>query len=434
MHDFTNPSKRLRAQFSLFMERFVYPHLTKPQRKLAFDMTWGIIASGSVKLTEICRCSSPGQRLKTAECRVSEALSRLDAGPLWEKLASGLFAEFGIGEARFDIDESDIAKPRGRAFANLCKVHDGSDPGKAIVKGYPVTGLVALLPSGQPLPVMMNVYSYAAEGFSSVAEETRSAMSMAKRLSPAGRLFIMDRWYDSSALMEEASDVGSGYVIRGKSSRKYKTPSGKSAMTGSEIAKFYKGRFVSRFADSDGRMREQRFSSVRVRNRGLPGGEAWLVFEWLDGESEPRWYITSVDASTKAACAAVIALYRKRWMVEETFRFLKQLFGLEGFMALGYASIRAIAFFAAVAMDFLIWVIERRTALYSDAMEAHQDVRDAFAENGILKDFGSGFLKVYRVCRGMAKIAQHVANPPRPLPERRPRKGDCVQLKLKLNF
>ncbi|MBO5528312.1 MAG: hypothetical protein J6A47_03200 [Bacilli bacterium] len=85
-------------------------------------------------------------------------------------------------------------------------------------------------------------------------------------------------------------------------------------------------------------------------------------------------------------------------------------------------------------MDFLIWAIERGTALYSDAMEAHQDVRDAFAENGILKDFGSGFLKVYRACRGMAKITQHVANPPRPLPEKRPRKGDYVQLKLKLIF
>ena len=31
---------------------------------------------------------------------------------------------------------------------------------------------------------------------------------------------------------------------------------------------------------------------------------------------------------------------------------------------------------------------------------------NAFAENGIRKDFGSGFLKVYRVCRGMPKIVQ----------------------------
>ncbi len=75
MHDFTNPSKRLRAQFPLFVERFVYPFLGKPDRKLAFDMAWGIISSGSVVLTEICRRSSPGQRLKTEECRVSEALS-----------------------------------------------------------------------------------------------------------------------------------------------------------------------------------------------------------------------------------------------------------------------------------------------------------------------------------------------------------------------
>lgn len=223
MHDFTNPSKRLRAQFSLFMELFVYPFLGKPDRKLAFDMTWGIISSGSVVLTEICRRSSPGQRLKTAECRVSEALSRFDAQPLWGKVAGGLLGELSPGVVRFDVDESDVVKPHGKAFEKSCKVHDGSNPDKAVVNGYPVTGLVALLPSGQPLPVMMNVYSYSEEGFLSVIEETSKAMSTAKGISPSGRVFVMDRWYDSSRLMREASDAGSDYVVRGKSSRKYLT-------------------------------------------------------------------------------------------------------------------------------------------------------------------------------------------------------------------
>ena len=50
------------------------------------------------------------------------------------------------------------------------------------------------------------------------------------------------------------------------------------------------------------------------------------------------------------------------------------------------------------------------------------------------KEYGGGFLKFYSVCRGIAKSAEHVANPPRPKPEKRPRKGDCVQLTLKQSF
>ena len=208
-----------------------------------------------------------------------------------------------------------------------------------------------------------------------------------------------------------------------------------SQTTGQTVsARAYKGKYAAKFVDSEGRLREQWFSSVRVRHKDLPGGVAWLVFEWFAGEAEPRWYLTNTDASNRDACAAVIVLYRNRRKAEETFRFLKQLFGLEGFMALNYASIRAIVFFATVAMDFLTWVIETRTALFYDAMDAHQDMRDASTESGILKEYGSGFLKVYRVCRGIAKIAEHVANPPRPKPEKRPRKGDCVQLTLKLSF
>ena len=100
----------------------------------------------------------------------------------------------------------------------------------------------------------------------------------------------------------------------------------------------------------------------------------------------------------------------------------------------GPDGIRAIGFFATVAMCFLTWAIERRTALFFDAMDAHQDTRDSFGENDILEEYGSGFLRVYRVARGISKITQHASKPPHPEMERRPKKGECVQLRLKLKF
>lgn len=434
MQDFTNPSKRLRGKFNQFMEIFVTPGLSKPEAKLCYDVVWGVLASGAVTMTEISRASCPGQRLKSTEARISAGLQKFPVDRAEWDYAGRIVGGLCAGPARFDIDESDISKPHGKGFENLCRVHDGSVPGKTVCNGFPVTGVVALLPSGQPIPVLIDVYSYSADGFKTVGERTLGIMGRLKGISPRGRVLIMDRWYDSGTIMDKARDSLTDYVVRGKSIRKYSIPSGKSGLTGAEVARLYKGKYVSRFEGSDGRNRKQRFYSSRVASKNLPGGSAWLVFEWLDGEPEPRWYLTSLDASTRAGCAAVIALYRKRWRVEETFRFLKQLFGIEGIMALGYNSIRSLVFLASVAMGFLAWVIEAGDALFLDAMSAHQDTRDGYDEAGLLKEFGNGFLKVYRVARGVMAIASHVHEKPRPKEEKRPKKGDVVQLRLKLTF
>ena len=83
---------------------------------------------------------------------------------------AGLAKEHLSGKPVFLIDLSDLAKPYGKAFEALAKVHDGSE--SKTVSGYWTLEIAALgAKTHAPIPVCDRVFSSIEDGYVSQNDE-----------------------------------------------------------------------------------------------------------------------------------------------------------------------------------------------------------------------------------------------------------------------
>jgi hypothetical protein len=80
----------------------------------------------------------------------------------------------------------------------------------------------------------------------------------------------------------------------------------------------------------------------------------WLVkVQVLKASSDPWYVLTDWPLNTAQAARQVFILYRQRWSVEDTFKFVKTCFGLEEVQMLSFEAVRTLVAFAWVAAGFL---------------------------------------------------------------------------------
>ena len=130
--NFSYANRVLKAELQRFLD-LICKDAKRPVAKLFFDLVYGVMRSGSALVSNVARSVSPDGRIKTAECRLTEAMSAADPSPIESSLAD---LAIGMSAGFLALDESDVQKPYGKAFQWLDDVMDGSDPGKKIGKGY----------------------------------------------------------------------------------------------------------------------------------------------------------------------------------------------------------------------------------------------------------------------------------------------------------
>jgi hypothetical protein len=94
-----------------------------------------------------------------------------------------------------------------------------------------------------------------------------------------------------------------------------------------------------------------RFGYKRVR---LPKGEEELTLVVVTGfGKEPLMLLTNVEVKTKCDALRVIYSYISRWVIEESFRFIKQSYHLEDIRLLKYKGLRNMAAMILLVYGFL---------------------------------------------------------------------------------
>lgn len=115
-------------------------------------------------------------------------------------------------------------------------------------------------------------------------------------------------------------------------------------------------RLVSWREGSRGRQ-TSRFLAMRVRIAAhhhygkAPSAEQWLLCNWLDGESAPKFWLSSLPATTPIK--ELVGAAKLRWRVERDYQEMKQEIGLDHFEGRTWRGFHHHATLCAVAHAFL---------------------------------------------------------------------------------
>ena len=125
MANFTSNVYTLKRKILTFTNK-ISRHLSKPEKKFTADIVYGMLASGSCLLTDICdKLHETSQKIN-----VVDRLSRhLDKGTPASAASAYLqqVKKWVPDEPVIHIDDSDIVKPNGSKFEALGIVRDGSE-------------------------------------------------------------------------------------------------------------------------------------------------------------------------------------------------------------------------------------------------------------------------------------------------------------------
>ena len=429
MSYFSNDARDLKRALSEFLENHMFEGLSIPQRKFVADACYGLLKSGSPLVSEQARALCEASSLAVTENRLCLNYSSLDLSELSTRIAGFSVRHLMDFPYQLDIDESDVIKPYGREFECLGLVHDGSREGRPREKGYHVTGVVGYCRNGTVAPISLTPYSTSQKGYESLSRETEKAISkaFAHMLEKSHCTCTFDRGYDSSEYPNWLDMFGAFWVIRCRSERKWNVD-GK-ASTAVEWACSRKGFYSFKFVDKEGAKVNVKATAAKATHRDvLRGSPVWLVAEYFPRESVPRVYMTNVDCSDKEGVKKALKAYRRRWPIEEFFRFVKQEFGLERFEVRSLKAINNFFLIVQACCCFIGEVIAEKGRLYDSCMsfwEGFGDDPEGVADS---EKYGKSELRLYRVKRGIQSILAHTSG--RPEINRRNRKPKPNQLYL----
>ena len=323
--------------------------LSKPERKFAADMIYGMLAGGSCLLTDIVdQLHEPSKKINVVD-RLSRHLAE---GTSQDALHSylTLVKKWCPNQPVIHIDDSDIVKPDGYKFESLGRVRDGSESTnkKSVYqKGYQVTEATVLTKNNHPVSIFSKIYSSSEKDFVSSNHETFSAMERGKTLFGKAT-FVMDRGYDDNKMFLKLDELEQDYVIRLTAKRKLFFH-GK-WVPATQLRNQRKGKIKMSLLYK-GKEHDAYLSHVKVR---ITAAKKDIYLVLVYGITEhPMMLATNKEIKSKKDVIQVAKLYFSRWRIEEYFRCKKQVFQFENFRVRKLKAINALNFYITLCMAFL---------------------------------------------------------------------------------
>jgi hypothetical protein len=387
MNDFTTETYTAKREILTYADK-LSSGLGRPDRKFVADMTYGLIASSSVLLSDISDAlKEDAQKDNTIE-RLSKHLAK--------GLPKGVLKNY-LGTIRADLpedpvillDDSDVVKPMGKAFESLGRVRDGSSKELRLENGYFVTEAVALSKENQPVSLYSKVYSQAEKDFKSTNTYTFRAIDRTAALSRGKATFVCDRGYDANEMFKYFYSKEQHFIIRLTEKRNlffkgkwYKA---------STLMKARKGKFKTTLKFRSGE-KECYVSYINVQITASKRPMR-LVLVYGLGE-KPMMLATNKPIKGKDDVVNICRTYLSRWRIEEYFRFKKQHFGFENFRVRKLKAINCLNSLLSFSISFLGRVMGKRVG--------HRLKTAASAKARPLKD--KVLFHYYRIAKGLAVI------------------------------
>ena len=349
----------------------------------------GIIGAGSLVCEQIA-ASSPilskakegGQRVSRMVRGESTKRSSIDAESVTAALRErgiGHLCETNADEMWLIADGSDLRKPYAREMPDLMQVRDLDGD---LVAGYRTLNVLGITPSRRGV-LYHRLFSSKEEDFVSESLEVQQMLhtvsadlsELKKRMTVS---WIMDSGFDDVAVWRTVWEQDEHVVCRLKHQDRLvahqddtgqwvegdvEGARGQLALLATAQTEMVVRRGRQKRAKKQRIPVEIRACSLRltyetnVRRLG-PGQtvrkELWLVEVRLPGTSLKPWLlITDWPVEDEASAVRVFQMYRQRWAVEDSFRFVKDVLGWEDVQLLDLTGIRTLLALGWVAAGFL---------------------------------------------------------------------------------
>ena len=402
---FNNLVRDLKKRISNFILDSITYNCNRKTKKFLVDLVWGILSSNSTKISDIAR-TLHGSKAKINENRLSLNLNCIDLSKVKLNYFKYVFHNLAKFNPSIIVDETDVVKPFGIVFEGLNVIRDGSNPNKQKEKGWPVTGIITLTDNDYVIPLSLHIYSSVTKNHKSIFEETKNNLNeiFPNIIKDNILTVVFDRGYDSNRYMNYIKKRGLYYIIRAKTSRKYTY--NKRKLTINEISKLIKGKYDFSYVNKNKEHIFVKATPIRMWHEDIQGCFT-LLFEYINKEKEPRVYITNLDCDNKEEVKRVLKNERLRWRIEEYYRFIKQIFGMEKFMIRRISAINNLFFCIILATTFITEIIQTNDSLYRSIIEVYQPLNNLKEEQKVEEELGYHGLKLYRVARGLKTILGH---------------------------
>lgn len=358
-------SERSRNRFDVFMKG-VTVGMHKAQRQVMKEIVWGILQSGTVRLSEIGRwIGGVGTKLLSRIKRMSRQLGdEWDNGPLRENHLRGIGRMVGRGTSVV-MDISDIRKDRGKKFEYLSRVYDGSTGETAL--GYNMLSITAVLGKGRQMPLYLAPFSAAAPRYESENKEIIRGVDTVVKTTGGNGVWIADRGFDNKWLFNELAERHLRFMVCGFRERQVRVGGEER-----EVHHVVEGLELNGTMYVGRRGKKKRPLTIRygscpvaipewwdgTRHRGVYQ-ELWLlVVEGYGEEGHRSFFYTNVALDSDAIIREMVRRYSDRWAIEEGFEFLKQRLQLEDVRVRHWRAIERICLCAMLAFAFLVLFVE----------------------------------------------------------------------------
>lgn len=303
----------------------------------------------------------------------STARSRLDADSLTAVLREEAVASlWGEAELTLVLDGMELRRAGASAQEGLMRVK-GLD-GK-LVNGYRSFNVLGMGAGEQRGLLYHHLFSSQQPDFQSENREIQRAIATTETALQGytgGKTWVMDCGFDNDEVWWQIwSSPGSQLVVRlyhherivlwqnrqGVWQERYLDATFAHLQPLAEIETELEVRLV-------GQKRPKR-QTVTVKLSGLPlrvyhptdrqqTKAVWLVqAEIVNAVNEPWYLLTDWPVGDAASAVRIFIFYRRRWSVEDTFKFVKTCFGVEAVRMLAFEAIRTLVACAWVAAGFL---------------------------------------------------------------------------------
>jgi len=342
---------RLRQKWKVELLSHLKPfrgYFSKPVNKLICEVVYGMLSSGSLKMSEIARALKEGIGLHHTSKRLSRMLIK-------HKLCSKIEVEvlrrmqpMLTDKMVFAVDPGDLDRRYARKCEFLNRIHDGSTGEN--ISGYPLLSVVARDgKAGTTVPLLLRLYSSSEPGHNSENAEILQAMERVRTHVGNRFLWVIDRGGDRSNLWDHWLCHRFQIVVRVTKQRHWLWHNRR--MDAQAIAKQLpcKHRCKLRCYGN----KEMKFGLTTVRLPSHPDKPLTLIVV-RHGKKEPMVLVSTRRACGRRQGMALIHAYMDRWAVEEGYRFSKQGFGLEGVMARNMNALKNLVSLMLLAWSFLV--------------------------------------------------------------------------------
>jgi hypothetical protein len=367
-----------------FLQRFA-PALDPPRRGLLWELVAGVVASGSLRLSEIARTQiTHSSRLRAMEEHLSVQLGsrHWDHGPLAEALLIDQAGEVGR-DSVVAVDFTELVKPYARKLQYLDQVSDRSDPDKRIRPGYWVFAAYRVTPGDQVAPLYVRLFSNRQPRFPGQNKLFDDEVFHLRQTLQGRGIWVLDRGFDGGDNLRSLLRYEQPrWVVRQRGDRNLIDAAGQT-------------RSVRGWAEHI----RQHLPEHRVagaRRVFLPSDRRGLELvtgRWcFPDDPEPWMLLTGGFDHPPYTPRKALSAYVRRWRGEDGIRFVKQRLGWETFMVQYFRAMDRLILIGQLAFAFLAELVAEDRPQVADLEEAALHFDEPIQ------------LRVYRVARGVQRL------------------------------